>query len=107
MEVTPEVARGHEAREATGEGGLDLAPVLAQLGLDEREVEERVDLGLRGERPELGGLAGERLAVLPDPEEALLGQAPAAVAGPRPEPDVVLLRACEVDEVRARLARAA
>ena len=78
--------------------------VLAQLGLDEREVEERVRLFLGCERAELGGLAGERLAVLVDPQEAFLGQAPAAVAGALTQPDVVLLRAGEVDPVRACLA---
>ena len=64
-----------------GERRLDLAAVLAQLGLDERQAEERVGLGLGRERPQLGGVAGQRLAVLADPQEALLGQAPAPVAG--------------------------
>ena len=66
-----------------GQGGLDLALVLAQLGLDERQAEERVGLGLGGERAQLGVGAGQRLAVLADPQEALLGQAPALVAGHR------------------------
>ena len=47
-------------------------------------------------------VAGQRLAVLADPQEALLGQAPAPVAGHRAQPDVVLLRAGEVDPVGAR-----
>ena len=81
--------------------------VLAQLGLDERQAEEGVRLGLGGERPQLGVVTGEGLAVLVDAQEALLRQAPALVAGPRPEADVVLLRAGEVDPVRAGLARAA
>ena len=68
---------------------------------------KRVDARLVGERPEVGGVAGQRLAVLVDPDEALLGQAPAAVAGDAAEPDVVVGRAREVDEVGARLARAA
>ena len=84
-----------------GERRLDLAPVLAQLGLDERQAEERVRLRLGGERPELGGVAGERLAVLADAQEALLGQAPALVAGALAEADVVLLGAREVDAVGA------
>ena len=50
-------------------------------------------------------LAGQRLAVIPDPEEALLGQAPASVASALAEADVVLLATGEVDPVRARLAR--
>ena len=37
-----------------------------------------------GERPQLGRVAGQRLAVLADPQEALLGQAPALVAGHAP-----------------------
>ena len=57
--------------------------VLAQLGLDERQAEEGVRLGLGGEGAQLGGVAGQRLAVLADPQEALLGQAPALVAGHR------------------------
>ena len=80
-----------------GQRRLDLAGVLAQLGLDERQAEERVRLGLGRERPQLGRVAGQRLAVLADPQEALLGQAPALVAGHRAEPDVVLLGAREVD----------
>ena len=53
-------------------GGLDLAVVLAQLGLDERQVEEGVRLLLGRERPQLGVGAGQRLAVLADPLEAVL-----------------------------------
>ena len=55
--------------------------VLAQLGLDEGQAEERVRLGLGGEGAQLGLGAGQRLAVLADAQEALLGQAPALVAG--------------------------
>ena len=61
--------------------------------------EERVDLLLGREGPELGGRAGDRLAVLADSQEPLLGQAPATVAGPLAETNVVGLRAREVDEV--------
>ena len=105
MEVAAQVADADQGRQATGQRRLDLAGVLAQLGLDERQAEERVRLGLARERAQLGGVAGQRLAVLVDPQEALLGQAPALVAGHRPEPDVVLLGAGEVDAVRAGLAR--
>ena len=59
----------------------------------------------RGERAQLGGVAGQRLAVLADPQEALLGQAPATVARHRAEPDVVFLGPGEVDPVGPRLAR--
>ncbi len=69
--------------------------------------EERVGLGLGRERPQLGGVAGQRLALLVDAQEALLGEAPAVVTGHRPQSDVVLLGAREVDAVRAGLARAA
>ena len=82
-----------ERRQPAGQRRLDLAGVLAQLGLDERQAEEGVRLRLGRERPQLGVVAGQRLAVLADPQEALLGQAPALVAGHRPEPDVVLLGA--------------
>jgi hypothetical protein len=75
--------------------------VLPQLGLDEWQAEEGIHLRLGGERPKLGGVTGQWLAVLADPLEALLGEAPADVAGHRPKPDVVLLRAGEVHPVRA------
>ena len=94
-------------RQRPAQRGLDLAGVLAQLRLDERQAEERVRLGLGRERAELGGVAGQRLAVLADPQEPLLREAPALVAGHRPQPDVVLLGAGEVDAVRARPRRAA
>ena len=68
------------------------------------QAEEGVRLRLRGEGPELGGVPGERLAILADPQEPLLGQAPALVAGPLAEADVVLLGPREVDPVRAGLA---
>ena len=102
VEVAAQVGQVDEGRQPAGQRRLDLAGVLAQLGLDERQAEERVRLGLGGERPQLGGVAGQRLAVLADPQEALLGQAPALVAGHRPQPDVVLLGAGEVDPVGAR-----
>ena len=98
-------AERDEVRQPAGQRGLDLALVLAQLGLDERQAEEGVRLGLGRERPQLGVGAGQRLAVLADAQEPLLGQAPALVAGPLAQPDVVLLRAGEVDAVRAGLAR--
>ena len=97
MAVAPQVGERDEVRQAAGQGGFDLAPVLAQLGLDERQVEEGVGLGLGPERPQLGAVAGQRLAVLADAEEALLRQAPAAVAGPFAEADVVILAPGEVD----------
>ena len=101
VQVAAQVVERDEARQRAGEGRLDLAAVLAQLRLDERQAEERVRLLLGGERPQLGAVTGQRLAVLADPQEALLGQAPALVAGALAEPDVVLLRAGEVDPVGA------
>ena len=74
-------ASGDEGRQAALVAGLDLAPVLAQLGLDVRQAEEAVRAGLVLERAELGGVALERPAVLVDPEVALLAQRPAAVTG--------------------------
>ena len=87
-------------------GRLDLAAVLAQLGLDARRGR-----GSRTPRPRPRTCGArrrrpvERPALLVDPQEALLGQAPAAVAGDAAEPDVVVRRAREVDEVRPGLAR--
>ena len=66
--------------------------------------EEGVCVLLRRERAQLRVVAGQRLAVLADPQEPLLGQAPALVARHRPEPDVVFLGSGEVDPVRPRLA---
>ena len=100
-------AERDERRERAGQRGLELAGILAQLRFDERQADERVCLGFGGERPKLGGVAGQRLAIVADPQEPLLGQAPALVAGHRAEPDVVLLGAGEVDAVGAALARAA
>ena len=105
VQVAAQVGQVDELRQAAGQGSLDLAAVLAQLRDDERQAEERVRLVLGGERAQLGGIAGQRLAVLADPQEALLRQAPAAVAGHRAEPDVVLLGPGEVDPVGPRLAR--
>ena len=91
VQVAAQVAQGDEGREPSGEGRLDLAAVLAQLGLDEGQAEEGVRLCLRAERAQLGVRAGQRLAVVADAQEALLGQAPALVAGALAQPDVVLL----------------
>ena len=93
VEVAAQVGERDQRRQPARARGLDLAAVLAQLGLDERQVEEAVRRGLVGERPQLGGVARQRLAVVVDAQEALLGQAPAAVAGDPPQPDVVLRRA--------------
>ena len=93
VQVAAQVGLGDERRQPAGQRRLDLAGVLAQLGLDERQAEEGVGVGLGGEGAQLGVVAGQRLAVLADPQEALLGQAPALVAGHRPQADVVLLRA--------------
>ena len=107
MQVAAQVGQGDQRRQRAGQRRLELAGVLAQLGLDERQAEERVGLGLGGEGPQLGGVAGQRLAVLADAQEALLGQAPALVAGHRPQADVVLLRAREMDRGRCPPRRAA
>ena len=101
VQVAAQVVERDEVRERAGERRLDLALVLAQLGLDERQAEERIRLLLRGEGPQLGGGTGERLAILADAQEALLGQAPALVAGALADPDVVLLRPREVDAIGA------
>src|SRR4051794_39271676 len=105
VQVPAQVRLGDERRQAAGEGSLDLPGVLAQLGLDERQAEECVRVGLGREGAQLRVVTGERLAVLPDAQEALLGQAPAEIAGHRPEPDVVLLGPGEVDTVGPCLAR--
>ena len=105
VQVAPQVGQGDEVRQRAREGGLELARLLAQLRLDVRQADEGVGLGLGREGPQFGRVAGQRLAVLADPQEALLGQAPALVAGHRAEPDVVLLGAGEVDAVRPALAR--
>ena len=101
VEVAREVLEPDEVGEPGRQGGLDLTMVLAQLGLDEREPEEGVGIVFRGERPQLGVVAAERLAALTDAQETLLGQAPAHVPGALAETDVVLLRSGEVDAVRA------
>src|SRR5664280_3335589 len=105
MAVAAKVRIRDEIRQAAVAGRLDLAAILAQLGWNLGEPEERVDLGLGGEGAELGGLPGRGLAVLAQAEEPLLRQAPAAVARDPAEPDVVFLAAGEVDEIRARVAR--
>ena len=56
VEVAPEVGERHEVGQPTGQGGLDLAPVLAQLGLDERQVR-----GTRTPRPRWRTSAARRL----------------------------------------------
>ena len=106
VQVAAEIAELEQAREGAGERRLDLAGVLAQLRLDEREAEEVVGLRLGGEGAQLGGVPGQRLAVLAEAQEALLGQAPALVAGHRPQPDVVLLGSGEVDPIGAGRASA-
>ena len=72
VEVAGQVVERDEVRERAVEGRLDLALILAQLGLDERQAEECVRLLLRGERPQLGDVTGQWLAVLADPQKALL-----------------------------------
>ena len=57
MQVAAQVGEVDQLRQGAGEGRLDLAAILAQLGLDEREAEEGVGLGFRGECPELRSLA--------------------------------------------------
>ena len=104
VQVAAQVGDVDEGRQRARERRLDLAAVLAQLRLDERQAEEGVRLGLGRERPELGGVAGQRLPVLADPQEPLLRERPALVAGHRAQADVVLLRPGEVDAVRAGLA---
>ena len=104
VEVAAEVRSRDQGRQAALVAGLDLAPVLAQLGLDVRQPEEAVRAGLVLERPELGGVALEWPAVLVDPEIALLAQRPAAITGDPAEPDVVVRGPGEVDEVRPGLA---
>ena len=107
VEVAAQVLEPDEGRQRAREGRLELARLLAQLRLDVRQAEEGVRLGLGLERPQFGRVAGQGLAVLADPQEALLGQAPALVAGHRAEADVVLLGAREMDAVGPALRRAA
>ena len=104
VEVAAQVGQVDERREPAGDRGLDLAMILAQLGLDVGQPEEGVRVRFGRERPELGGRTRERLAVLADAQVALLRQAPAEVSGHRPEPDVVLFRPGEMDAVGAGLA---
>ena len=107
VQVPAQVAELDEVRQPARQCRLDLALVLAQLGLDVREVEEGVGLLLGRERAQLGRVAGQRLAVLVDAQVALLGQAPAAIAGTGAQLDVVLLRAREMDAGTCRPRRAA
>ena len=103
--VAPQVGDLDEGRQPAVPRGLDLARVLAQLRRHLGQVEEPVHLGLGGEGPQLGRGPGRDLALVVEAGEALLRQAPAAVAGDPAEADVVLLAAGEVDEVRPGLAR--
>src|SRR5439155_15218528 len=102
--IAAEVAQLDEVREAAGHRRLDLTTILAQLRLDERQSEERVGLRLVAEGPELGVRSGEGLAILADPQEPVLGEAPAEVARERAQADVVLLASREVDARGAGLA---
>ena len=91
---------GHEPRQPAIRGGLDLAPVLAQLGLDRLEVEPAVEVRLALERLEVGHLGGlARRGV--ERDEAVLRQAPAPLLGALAEPHVVRGGTREVDEVGA------
>ena len=102
--VTLKVTERHEVRQSTALGSLDLAGVLPQLGLDEGQVQEGVDLGLGGEGAPIGGRALQRTAIFSKPDEAVLREAPAAVARQAAEADVVGGRAREMHEVGADLA---
>ena len=61
--VAPQVGQLHEPRQPPVAGRLHLAPVLAQLRRDLGQPQERVDLGLGGERPQLRVGPGRDLAV--------------------------------------------
>ena len=105
--VAAQVRPRHQMGQRPGKARLHLAPVLAQLGLDERQPQEAVRRRLGRKRPQLGRLPRlpyRRLAVVPKLQVTLLGQAPTHVASHAPQADVVLLRAGEVDQVCAGLA---
>ena len=106
--IAAQIGARHEHRQRPGQCRLDLAAVLAQLGLDERQAQKSVRLFLCRKGAKLGRLARLRrggLDAVPESEITLLRETPAAIASHPPQPHVVLLRAGEVDQIRARLAR--
>ena len=102
--VPAQVGQRDERRQSADDGRLDLASVLSQLWLDERQVEEAVSLGLRRERSQLGVQPAERLAVVAQAKESLLRQRPASISCTTTQPDVVSFAPREVDEVCPGLA---
>src|SRR5664280_57062 len=107
--IAPQIGARHEHRKRPRVTGLYLAAILAQFRLDERQAQETIGLPLGREGPEFRAvarriLARRILAVVAQAQVSLLGQTPAAVASDPPQPDVVFLRPCEMDQVSAHLA---
>src|SRR5664279_4102624 len=107
--IAPQIGPRHEHRQRPRVTGLYLAAILAQFRLDERQAQETIGLPLGREGPEFRAvarriLARRILAVVAQAQVSLLGQTPAAVASDPPQPDVVFLRPCEMDQVSAHLA---
>ena len=94
MEITPQVPLNHQVRQPTGLGRLDLALVLSNGGRDPRKPQRLVyhPLGLLRHHRAGSGLVQRVLAEHPLP----LDSQPA-------QPDVVFLRAREVEEGRPPL----
>src|SRR5450759_1117937 len=101
MAIAPQIGLRHEHRQRARVTGLHLAAILAQFRLDERQAQEAVRLLFCREGPKFGPLGG--LAIGAKAKKARLRQAPAAVAGDPPEPDIVCLRPGEMDQVGAHL----
>ena len=96
VQVAPQLAGLQQAGEsrAAVRGGLQLPPVLAQLGLDVGQAQQRVDVGLGGAGP---GLAGGVV------EHPVLGHVQPLAHRHVPQRHVVLLGAREVLEQVAEL----
>ena len=90
VRVAAHVGQRDELGKATGERGLDLATVLAQLGRDPGQAEALVDLVFGGNRLHLAALHDL---------EALLREGQAALERHAAQGDVVLLAAGEVDQM--------
>ena len=105
VEVAAQVGLRDERRQPAGERRLDLAAVLAQLGLDERQAR-----GTRRPRSSVANVRSSAAAPVSGSPSSPIRRKPfsdrlqpRSRAAPA-RPDVVLLRAREVDEVRPRLA---
>jgi hypothetical protein len=81
-----------ELRECVGFGGVDLAPILAELGRDEVHLERRVDLLLRQRGDLLTALLGAH------PVEPVLVEKELSPKSEAAQPHVVFLRTREVEQ---------